>query len=144
LIRNKFAASLFAASLTLLTLGTARAEMVLRVASTMSDIPLTTGQPSQGGEGMRFIGFALYDALIRWDLSKADQPAKLVPGLAVSWSVDGETHTKWTFKLRPNVKFHDGSTFDSEAVVWNLDKLLKRDAPASMCRISRRTGWWIP
>ncbi|ANN68649.1 ABC transporter substrate-binding protein [Bordetella bronchialis] len=129
MVLKKFAAPLFAASLVLFTSPAARAEMVLRVATTLSDIPLTTGQPSQGGEGMRFIGFTLYDALIRWDLSKADQPAKLVPGLATSWSVDDATHTKWTFKLRPNVKFHDGSAFDADAVVWNLDKLLKRDAP---------------
>lgn len=105
------------------------AEKVLRVASTMADIPLTTGQSSQGGEGLRFIGFAMYDGLVRWDLSRADAPAKLAPGLALSWSSDEATHTKWTFKLRPDVKFHDGSAFDSHAVVWNLDKLLKRDAP---------------
>ena len=60
---------------------------VLRVAMTLADIPLTTGQPSQGGEGQRFIGVTLYDALVNWDLSKRDEVAKLVPGLATSWSV---------------------------------------------------------
>jgi peptide/nickel transport system substrate-binding protein len=107
----------------------AQAEKVLRVATTMSDIPLTTGQPSQGAEGTRFIGITLYDSLIRFDLSRSDIASKLVPGLAESWSVDDATHTKWTFKLRPNVKFHDGTPFDAEAVAWNFDKLLKRDAP---------------
>jgi ABC-type transport system substrate-binding protein len=127
---KKFAASLFAASLVLtLHAADARAEKVLRVATTMADIPLTTGQSSQGGEGLRFIGYTLYDALIRWDLSRSDVPAKLVPGLALSWKVDPDTHTKWTFALRPDVKFHDGSTFDANAVVWNLDKLLNRSAP---------------
>jgi peptide/nickel transport system substrate-binding protein len=126
----KFAVPLVAATLACaLYASPATAEKVLRVASTMADIPLTTGQASQGGEGMRFIGFALYDGLINWDLSRSDVPAKLRPGLALSWSVDGVTHTKWTFKLRPNVKFHDGSTFDAEAVVWNLDKMLNRSAP---------------
>jgi hypothetical protein len=37
-----------------------RAESVLRVAMTLADIPLTTGQSSQGGEGQRFIGVTLY------------------------------------------------------------------------------------
>ncbi len=32
-------------------------------------------------------------------------------------------------KLRPGVKFHDGSGFTAEAAVWNFDKLLKPDAP---------------
>jgi peptide/nickel transport system substrate-binding protein len=127
---KKFVASLFATTLVFAFSATdVHAEKVLRVASTMSDIPLTTGQSSQGAEGMRFIGYALYDALISWDLSRSDTPTKLAPGLALSWSVDNVTHTKWTFKLRPNVKFHDGSLFDADAVVWNLDKLLNRKAP---------------
>ena len=96
---------------------------------TLGDIPLTTGQPSQGGEGQRFIGYTLYDALINWDLSRSDVAAPLRPGLALSWAVDEATHTVWTFKLRPEVKFHDGSTFDAAAVVWNLDKLMNRAAP---------------
>ena len=96
---------------------------------TASDIPLTTGQTDNGGEGQRLIGFTLYDSLIAWDLSHADRPSVLVPGLATSWSVDAADKTKWTFHLREGVKFHDGSTFDASAVVWNLHKLLKTDAP---------------
>ena len=107
----------------------AQSESVLRVAMTLGDIPLTTGQPSQGGEGQRFIGYTLYDALINWDLSRADVAAPLAPGLALSWEVDEATHTIWTFKLRPDVKFHDGSLFDAAAVVWNLEKLMNRSAP---------------
>jgi peptide/nickel transport system substrate-binding protein len=126
----KFVASLFATAFVFnLHVSEVHAERVLRVASTMADVPLTTGQTSQGGEGLRFIGYSLYDALINWDLSRSDVPAKLKPGLALSWAVDNDTHTKWTFKLRPNVKFHDGSTFEAEAVVWNLDKLLNRKSP---------------
>ncbi|MEJ1974812.1 MAG: ABC transporter substrate-binding protein [Acetobacteraceae bacterium] len=55
--------------------------------------------------------------------------AKLRPGLALSWSVDDATHTIWTFKLRPGVKFHDGSPFNADAVVFNLDKLANKNAP---------------
>ena len=55
---------------------------------TASDIPLTTGQTDQGGEGMRFMGYTLYDALINWDLSSATKPSVLMPGLATSWGVD--------------------------------------------------------
>jgi peptide/nickel transport system substrate-binding protein len=104
-------------------------ETVLRVAMTAADIPLTSGQPSQGAEGMRFIGYQVYDALINWDLSQRDVLAKLRPGLALSWSVDPQTQTIWTFKLRPGVKFHDGSPFTAQAVVFNLDKLINKDSP---------------
>src|SRR5262249_39302101 len=105
------------------------AEKVLRVAMTAADVPLTTGQPSQGGEGVRFMGVTAYDALINWDLSRSDVAATLRPALAVSWSADPEQRTVWTFKLRDGVKFHDGSLFNAESVIWNLDKLMKRDSP---------------
>lgn len=107
----------------------AHAEKVLRIASTLSDIPLTTGQASHGVEGVRFFGITLYDSLIRYDLSRRDVASQLVPSLATSWKVDEATHTKWTFKLRSNVKFHDGSVLNSQAITWNLEKLLKKDAP---------------
>jgi ABC-type transport system substrate-binding protein len=96
---------------------------------TLGDIPLTTGQPSQGAEGIRFIGITLYEGLYSWDLSKRDKPAKLIPALALSHTVDPQTHTIWTFKLRQGVKFHDGSDFDAESVLWNLAKLLDKNAP---------------
>ncbi len=109
--------------------GPALAQGTLRIGMTASDIPLTTGQPDQGGEGQRFMGLTVYDALVHWDLTKADKPSTLIPGLAASWSVDAADKTKWIFKLREGVTFHDGSAFTAEAVVWNLDKLLKQDAP---------------
>jgi len=107
----------------------ALAQGTLRIGMTASDIPLTTGQTDQGGEGMRFMGYTVYDALINWDLSKADKASDLTPGLATSWAVDAADKNRWTFVLREGVKFHDGSEFTAEAVVWNLDKLLKNDAP---------------
>src|SRR4026207_1708435 len=90
------------------TTSVALAQGTLRIGMTASDIPLTTGQTDQGGEGMRFMGYTVYDALINWDLSRADAPSGLVPGLATEWAVDASDRTRWTFKLRPNVKFHDG------------------------------------
>lgn len=101
----------------------------LRIGMTASDIPLTTGQTDQGGEGQRFMGYTVYDSLVEWDLSKANKPSGLVSGLAVSWAVDATDKTKWTFKLRDGVKFHDGSVLTADSIVWNLDKLLKQDVP---------------
>ena len=106
----------------------AQGASTLRVARTVGDIPLTTGQPSQGSEGNRFCGITFYDPLIAWDLSASDRAATLRPSLAESWTVgdDGKT---WSFRLRAGVRFHDGSLFNAEAVAWNLGKLLDREAP---------------
>jgi ABC-type transport system substrate-binding protein len=103
-------------------------EKVLRIAMTAADIPRTLGQPDQGFEGNRFTGVPMYDALTHWDLSKADAPSVVIPGLATSWAVDAKDKNKWVFKLRPGVKFHDGSDFNADAVVWNVRKVLDKDA----------------
>jgi peptide/nickel transport system substrate-binding protein len=113
----------------LLAASPALAQSTLRIAITSSEIPHTTGAPSQGFEGIRFTGYTIYDALINWDLSSADKAAELKPGLAVSWSIDPNDSKTWNFKLRDGVKFHDGSDFDADAVVWNLDKLFNKAAP---------------
>jgi peptide/nickel transport system substrate-binding protein len=113
----------------LLACGPAAAqEKVLRIAMTAADIPRTLGQPDQGFEGNRFTGIPLYDSLTQWDLSKADAASVLIPALATSWAVDAKDKTKWVFKLRTDVKFHDGSPFNADAVVWNVRKVLDKDA----------------
>ena len=102
---------------------------VLRIGMTAADIPYTPGQPDQGGEGYRFIGYQMYDALINWDLSQGDRLPDLVPGLAESWEVSKEDNTKWIFHLRHGVKFHDGSEFNADAVLWNMERVRNKDAP---------------
>lgn len=103
-------------------------EKILRIGMTAADIPRTLGQPDQGFEGNRFTGIPMYDSLTQWDLSTADGASVLIPGLASSWAVDAKDKTKWVFKLRPGVKFHDGSAFNADAVVWNVQKVLDKGA----------------
>ncbi len=102
---------------------------VLRIGMTASDIPYTAGQPDQGGEGYRFIGYQMYDALINWDLTQGERLPNLVPGLAERWEVSPEDNTKWIFYLRRGVKFHDGTEFNADAVIWNMDRVRNKDAP---------------
>jgi ABC-type transport system substrate-binding protein len=102
---------------------------VLRIGMTAADIPFTGGIPDQGFEGYRFIGYPLYEALIHWDLSQGERPADVVPGLAESWEVRADDPTKWIFKLRRGVKFHDGTDFNADAVLWNWDKVRTKDVP---------------
>ena len=89
----------------------ATAETVLRIGMTAADIPRTLGQPDQGFEGNRFTGLTMYDGLTMWDLSSADKPSVLIPGLATEWKVNDDDKKKWIFKLRPGVKWHDSKPF---------------------------------
>jgi peptide/nickel transport system substrate-binding protein len=94
----------------------------LRIAMTAADVPTTTGMPNNGFEGMRFLGFPVFEGLILFDLTRSDAPATLRPGLAERWGQDKADPTKWVFHLRQGVKFHDGSDFNADAVIWNLER----------------------
>jgi peptide/nickel transport system substrate-binding protein len=52
-----------------------------------------------------------------------DADFKVEPRLAVSW-MPLEGGKGWRFKLRPNVKFHDGSPFNADDVVFNVTRAL--------------------
>ena len=52
----------------------------------------------------------------------------IIPGLATEWQIADGGKT-YTFKLRPGVKFHDDTPFDAEAVKFNYDRMMKKDAP---------------
>jgi ABC-type transport system substrate-binding protein len=106
-----------------------QAQGTIRIGMTAADIPLTNGQPDQGFEGNRFTGIPLFDSLTMWDLSSADRPSTVIPGLATEWRVDPNDRTRWVFTLRRGVRFHDGSEFNADAVVWNVRKVLDREAP---------------
>src|SRR3954449_9024649 len=108
---------------------TASAQTTLRIGMTAADIPRTLGQPDQGFEGNRFTGLTMYDGLTGWDLSSATKASVVIPGLATEWSIDEGDRKKWIFRLRPGVTFHDGSPFNADAVVWNVRKVLDREAP---------------
>jgi peptide/nickel transport system substrate-binding protein len=60
-----------------------------------------------------------YDALTHTD----EITHKLVPSLATSWSSNRDV-TQWTFKIRPGVKFQDGSALDASAVVLSMQRHL--------------------
>ncbi|HYF08569.1 MAG TPA: ABC transporter substrate-binding protein [Acetobacteraceae bacterium] len=117
------------ASLPAMAATTAQAQGTIRIGMTAADIPLTHGQPDQGFEGNRFTGIPLYDSLTMWDLSRADRPSTVIAGLATEWRVDPNDRTRWLFTLRRDVRFHDGSPFNADAVVWNVRKVLDREAP---------------
>jgi peptide/nickel transport system substrate-binding protein len=79
----------------------AGAETILRIGMTAADIPKTVGQPDQGFEGNRFTGLTMYDALTMWDLSSADKPSVLIPGLATEWKVGDPTRPNGPSSFAP-------------------------------------------
>ena len=107
----------------------AQAGGTLIVGMTAGDIPVTTGNPDQGFEGYRFVGYNLYDSLVLWDLSKADKASEIKPGLATSWEIDPNDHKRWIVHLREGVKWHDGCQFTADDVVWNFQYRTDQKAP---------------
>jgi len=68
---------------------------------------------------------AIFDTLVTLDDKGQPQPK-----LALSWTHSDDFKT-WIFKLRPGVKFHDGTPFNAQAVKENFDR--QKD-PANKCR----------
>jgi peptide/nickel transport system substrate-binding protein len=70
---------------------------------------------------------SIYDPLV-WQDPQTDQ---FVPGLAQSWTVSDDGLT-YTFKLRQDVKFQDGTPFNAQAVKVNIDRIMD-PATQSQC-----------
>lgn len=62
----------------------------------------------------------MYETLV-----KRDDDNNIIEGLAVEWEPVGER--TYEFKLREDVKFHDGEDFNAEAVKVNLERILDKD-----------------
>ena len=65
---------------------------------------------------------SVYDTLVY----REPQLLGFVPGLAESWEVSEDGLT-YTFNLRQDVTFHDGTPFNAEAVRVNLERILDPD-----------------
>lgn len=61
----------------------------------------------------------IYESLVSRDRNFA-----LEPSLAVSWQQ--LEPARWRFKLRPNVKFHDGAPFTADDVVFSIQRALHK------------------
>lgn len=57
----------------------------------------------------------IFDGLIN-----PDEKQRLKPGLAVSWKSVNDT--TWEFKLRKGVKFHDGTAFTADDVIFTTER----------------------
>jgi peptide/nickel transport system substrate-binding protein len=55
-------------------------------------------------------------------LTELHRDGKLNPRLAESWTFSSDL-TEWTFKLHKGVKFHDGSPFSADDVVFTINRI---------------------
>lgn len=63
----------------------------------------------------------IYNNLVRFNGN-----LEIMPDLAESWEVSADGLI-WTFNLRQNVKFHDGTPFNAEAVKVSFERVLNPD-----------------
>ncbi len=77
--------------------------------------PQTMDPYSQNENLTNNINWHVYDTLVT-----RDRNLKIVPGLASSWEQTGPT--TWRFKLRPGIKFHDGTPFTADDVVFSFQR----------------------
>jgi peptide/nickel transport system substrate-binding protein len=106
--KRQLLAALIAATL---GLGAAAQAQTLRFAS--QGDPQTMDPHSQNESFTNSVNQQVYEYLIH-----RDRQLNFVPGLALSW--EQVSPLKWRFKLRQGVKFHDGSTFNADDVVFSI------------------------
>lgn len=64
---------------------------------------------------------ACFDSLFAWRPNAQGQYG-IEPMLAKAWETSGN---KLVLKLRENVKFHDGSDLNADAVIWNIKRMVQ-------------------
>jgi peptide/nickel transport system substrate-binding protein len=72
------------------------------------------------------IGFHLFDPLV-WEVKAGEY----VPGLAEKWEVS-TTADRYTFHLRKDVKFHDGTPLTADAVKFTFDRIVDPELKSQM------------
>jgi peptide/nickel transport system substrate-binding protein len=115
-------------------LGTGRADAaaldaaVLQAGSSGGTLTMGIASPPDtldpGATGLALtllITFAMFDPLVWW--LPAGSASQFYPGLAKSYTVSPDA-TTFTFKLRDDVVFHDGTPFDANAVKATYDHIV--------------------
>ncbi|MBI2172281.1 MAG: ABC transporter substrate-binding protein, partial [Chloroflexi bacterium] len=128
--------------------------------ATRTPTPIPSVQPKRGGLIKQSAGedpqsfdshtatsaaHNIHNAKIYSNLLWNPKGQEIVPDAAESYTISADGKT-WTFKLRPNVKFHtgyspahprDGTAMTSKDVKWSLEKIMGLHGQT----ISARSGW---
>lgn len=96
--------------------GAAQAGSTLQVALTTS---LNSLDPNVTTLGEEYV----FNGLVFSGLTRIDADSNVVPDLATEWS-PSEDLKSWTFKLRPDVRFHHGKPLQAEDVVFSFERIM--------------------
>lgn len=108
--------------------------VVLRVGAVADTYRNDSKDPSRALVGMFPTNVNIFDQLTR-----VSPDFQLQPMLAESWEYFKETST-WRFRLRKDVKFHDGQPFTAEAVVEMVKKYWSQGANGLRLRINETSA----
>jgi len=94
--------------------------------------------------------YQIYESLVARELDNPSGGGDIAPGItkSIDESADGTTYT---FHLQPGVTFTDGTPFDADAVIWNVErqwdqsKIGKQNAPQfDQTAAAVRSWFWDP
>lgn len=93
-----------------------------KVVTAMTSIDLTPElcDPVKSGSDFRLYEM-IYDPLVRYG-----ENGEIKPALAESWEIS-EDGTTYTFHLRKDAKFSDGTEFNADNVIWNYNRWVEQD-----------------
>jgi len=74
--------------------------------------------------------YSVYDTLV---YRHPQNLTSFVPGLAERWEMAADG-LSWTFYLRQDVKFHDGTAFDALSVAANLDRIMNPEIQSNKAK----------
>jgi ABC-type transport system substrate-binding protein len=100
--------------------------LVIAIGADQTGLDPQTVENNESG----FIMATMYDSIVNYKPGTSE----VGPGLAESWTVspDGKVYT---FKLRRNVKFHDGTPMNARTVAEDVDRAIN---PANPCYVFNR------
>jgi peptide/nickel transport system substrate-binding protein len=94
----------------------ADAELVVALADDTNNMDPRIGMGSIRSNYIRQVFESLVDV---------DAAGKPQPGLALTWKAINDN--LWEFTLRPNVRFHDGEPFNADTVLFNFDRMFRKN-----------------
>jgi peptide/nickel transport system substrate-binding protein len=93
----------------------------LRYAFELGQIPPL--DPAMGiSSTARQVCLPMFEGLVMEDYSEAKELSPIIPRLATEVT-PSDGGRSWQFTLREGVKFHDGTAFDVDAAIWNLERI---------------------
>ncbi|MBZ9765036.1 ABC transporter substrate-binding protein [Mesorhizobium sp. CA8] len=111
-----------------MTASESTAHSVLRVALDW-EVDAIDPPASFGGWNTGRVVQQIFESLYEDDLEdEAASPTRLIPALATSVEIS-EDGLEYLFHLREDVRFHDGTLFDAEAVRFNIERMWNPEAP---------------